>query len=268
MAAFIAIANVIPEHQTILAESSKILATLTDVSSYAIKGASSVNYPNLAARAGQNVGISSSFTNSDANYSDEVLSLNQKIGDAFSVNIAQEKQNMLRNLEDSTKESLRAMGMQMDKACYDALIAALASAGENVVPTSDMYADVVNLSKVLDNNKVPAEDRFLLVSPNDYAKLLGVSKFTSWVDRGDGSALKTGVVGQILGFTVIKSTAVTGDSIAYHKKALAWAIQGDTQMMETPDSLATKVQYSIFDLFGCKATQSGAFAVRLGANPA
>lgn len=268
MATFIAIQSVIPEHQTILAEASKILATLTDVSSYAIKGSSSVNYPTLAARTAQDIGITASFTQNDANYGDEILLMNKKIGDGFGVNIQQEKQNMMRNLEDSTKETLRAMGLKMDEVVYAALIAALQTSGENVVPTSDMYADVVDLAKVLDLAKVPSEDRYLLVGPTDYARLLKTKDFVRFDAVATGNAITSGAVGQILGFTVVKSTAVSGDSVAYHKKALAWAIQGETIMLEQVDALGTKMIYSISDLFGAKATQGGAFAVRLGANPA
>lgn len=267
MATKISLQNIIPEHQQILAESGKLLATLTDVSKYAIKGSSSVNYPTLAARSGQSIALTASFTNNDANYGDEVLSLDKKLGDAFSVNVHAERQNMLNNLEDSSKETLRAMGVQADAEVYAALIAALASAGENVVKTSDMYADLVDIQKKMNDNKVPMAERFFAVSSTDYATLLKTKDFVQFQSTGNGQPIVEGVIGRILGFNVVLSTVVSGDSVAYHKKAVAWAIQGDPIMLEAIDALGTKVQYSISEMFGCKVTQSGAFAVRYGANP-
>lgn len=268
MATKISIASVIPEHQLILAESAKLLATVTDVSKYAIKGSSTVNYPTLAARSGQAIGLTASFTNNDANYGDEILALDQKLGDAFSVNIHVERQNVLNNLEDSTKETLRAMGLQADAAVYAALIAGLQTAGENVVATADMYADLVDIQKKMNDNKVPMSDRYFWCNTADYAKLLKTKDFVRFDATGNGAPITEGVVGMILGFKVVLSTAVSGDSVALHSKAVAWAIQGEPVMLESVDALATKIQYSISEVFGCKVTQSGAFAVRYGANPA
>lgn len=267
MAAGISLVNIIPEHQLILAESAKILATFKDVSSYAIAGSSSINYPTLAARSGQSIGLTADFTNSDANYADEILALDKKLGDAFAVNIHVERQNLLNNIEESSKDTLRAMGLQADKACYDALIAALQSAGENVVATSDMYADLVDIQKVMNDNKVPMSDRFLLVNTTDWAKLLKTKDFVQFQSTGNGQPIVEGAIGRILGFTVVVSTVVTGDSVAYHRNAVVHGMQSEAILMETPLALSTKIQYSISQVFGCKATQSGKFAVRYGANP-
>lgn len=268
MATKISIASVIPEHQTILAESAKLLSTIKDVSKYAIKGSSTVNYPTLAARSGQSTTLTGSLSNNDANYGDEILALDVKLGDAFSVNVHVERQNMMNALEDSAKETLRAMGVQADTAVYTALTAALQTPGENVVKTSDIYADLVDIQKKMNDNKVPMQNRFFWANTADYAALLKCKDFVQYQSTGDGSPIVEGVVGRVLGFQVVLSTVISGDSIALHSNAVAFAIQGEPVMLESVDALATKIQYSISEVFGCKATQSGAFAVRYGANPA
>lgn len=267
MAVKISIQNVIPEHQLILAESAKLAATLNNVSKYAIKGASTINYPTLAARSGQSIALTDSFTSADNNYADEVLSLDKKLGDAFAINIHLEGQNVLNSLEDASKETLRAMGVQADAAIYAALIADLQTSGENVVPTSDMYADLVDIQKKMNDNKVPMSDRYFAVNTADWAKLLKTKDFVRFDATGDGSPIVEGVVGMILGFKVILSTVVSGDSVAYHKMALSWGNPEEPKMLETIDALGTKAQYSISQVFGCKSHQSGKLAVRYGANP-
>lgn len=265
MATKISIVSVIPEHQLILAESAKIGATMNNVSKFAIKGASTINYPTMAARSGQSIGLTASFTSADANYADEILNLDAKLGDAFAINVHVERQNILNNLEDSSKETLRAMGLQADAAIYAALLASVAAI--TVPQTADMYADVVDLQKKLNDAKVPMSDRYLLVNTTDWAKLLKTKDFVRFDATGSGAPISDGVVGMILGFKVVLSTVVTGDSIAYHSKAVSWANPEEPIMLESIDPLGTKIQYSISQVFGCKANQAGAFAVRLDSTP-
>lgn len=261
MAANVSIKSVIPEAQEILAESSQLMGVFRDVSKYAIKGASTVSYPKVTARSGQSKSLTASFTQNDAAYGEDSIALSTVLGDAFGVNLHQEEQNVLNALEDSTRETLRAMGMKADEAIYAALLAATTTA---VAPTADMYADVVDLAKDLDLAKVPASDRFLLVSPADYAKLLKTKDFVRFDGVGNGAIIASGKVGMILGFTVVKSNTIT-TSIACHKNAMAWAIQGDIKMVVQPDALGHKNIYSISEIFGCSATQAGNWSVKLSA---
>ena len=272
MAVAISLANVIPEHQQILAAGSKILAATRDVSSYAVKGSNSINYPTYAARSAQTQNLNGTFTVNAVNYGDDILSLTQKIGDAFDIEQHQDKQNVMRALEDTSKEVLKAMGRDCDSKIYTALIAACQAPGRNVVATSDMYADMVDLAKKLDDSSVPSEGRFFIANTADYAKLLKTKDFVRFDGVGSGEAIKSGAVGEILGFTVLKTTIASGDSVAYHRDGVVSAVQGETLLMSASIPESTQMRYSISDLFGCKVLQvtggnSSPFCVRLGANP-
>lgn len=261
MALKISVASVIPEHQLILAESSKLLASIKDVSKYAIKGASTINYPTLAPRSGQSIALNGVFTSNASNYGDEILALDKKLGDLFPVNVHLEAQNVMNTIEDATRDILRAMGVQADSAAYTELTAALQSAGENKVKTSDIYADIVDMNKMLDDKKVPREGRTFWANTADYAALC---KLTKDFIRFDAD--KTGVVGQIAGVNVVISTTVSGDSILLHSNAVVYALQGEPVILETVNAAGTFIEYSVSEVFGCKATQSGNFAVRYGAD--
>ena len=269
MASKISIQSVVPEHQLILQESVKIINTLTDVSKYALaKGAATINYPTLAAGSAEAIAIGASFTDDDANYADEILSLDIKLGRSFKVNVHAEQQNAMNAVEDSTKQALLHMGLKADASCYAALLASVQAAGENVPKTSDMYADLVDIQKKMNDNKVPMTNRFLLVNTTDWATLLKTKDFVQFQSTGSGQPIVDGVIGRILGFQVVLSTVVSGDSIAYHSNALAYAFQGNPIMLENVDTNGTVVKYSVSEMFGCKATQGGNLAVRYGANPA
>ena len=124
MAANIDINIVIPEHQVILDQIPSVLQTISDVTKFVIKGASSVDFPTLAARAGQNKGITVAFDSNPANYGNDSFNLDEKLGDFFPVNLHQEKQNVLNNLEDSSRETLKAIAKQADSSAVSKMIAA------------------------------------------------------------------------------------------------------------------------------------------------
>lgn len=273
MANVVSMENVIPNYQTVLAVGSVFLGTVQDKSEYAIKGASVINYPTLAPMVAENKAITASFTNeSDLGFGDDKIDLNKKLGRGFKLNLHQQKQNVLRAFEAKSQDCLRAIGALADEIVYDAAIVALEDI--YVVPTSDFYADVVDLGKKLDDAKVPRDgNRYLWIGPVHYAKLLKTKDFVRFDGTGSGEAMKTGMVGQILGFKVVMSPLIDGvttgktDAIALHTNAVAYGWQGEMLLMEETDALATSVQYSMSDLFGCNVTQDGAFACRLGAAP-
>lgn len=72
---------------------------------------------------------------------------------------------------------------------------------------ADAYLAVVEAGRKLDVQNVPDEGRWLVVSPDFYALLLQDSRFIEGTEAGHNTLLN-GVVGQVRGFTVIKSNNV------------------------------------------------------------
>lgn len=58
----------------------------------------------------------------------------------------------------------------------------------------------------LDDLDYPGDERYLLITPRQKRVLLGISRFTEQAFIGDGSAIKTGQVGEIYGVPVMVST--------------------------------------------------------------
>lgn len=254
--------EVLTEPQIILAESSKLLATIYDVSSFATNGGvNAINYPEMALATAQSLAIGASMTDENASFTDALLALTEKIGRSFSINKHVEAQNVLKTIELKTADILRAMGLKMDESIYAKLIASLQSAGENVVKTSDMYADICKMNKHLDDLNVPREGRVFWASNADYETLCNLTKnfirFQSDV---------SGVVGEIAGVKVVRSTAVSGDSILLHKNAV---VAGSQPLIfsQQEDASLPGTKYSISCMFGAFAAQGGNLAVRYGADP-
>lgn len=72
---------------------------------------------------------------------------------------------------------------------------------------ADVYLAVVEAGRKLDVQNVPDEGRWLVVSPDFYALLLQDSRFIEGTEAGHNTLLN-GVVGQVRGFTVVKSNNV------------------------------------------------------------
>lgn len=72
---------------------------------------------------------------------------------------------------------------------------------------ADAYLAVVEAGRKLDVQSVPDEGRWLVVSPDFYALLLQDSRFVEGTEAGHNTLLN-GVVGQVRGFTVVKSNNV------------------------------------------------------------
>ena len=72
---------------------------------------------------------------------------------------------------------------------------------------ADAYLAVVEAGRKLDVQNVPDEGRWIVVSPDFYALLLQDSRFIEGTEAGHNTLLN-GVVGQVRGFTVVKSNNV------------------------------------------------------------
>lgn len=103
------------------------------------------------------------------------------------------------------------------------------SAGTGAITTTAAaFAAVVSLRQALSKAKVPAAQRYLVVSPEFAALLLAEgSKLTSANTAGTDAELRTGVLGNLLGFTVVEHPLLTHTSnrpaaIAYHGPSVAF----------------------------------------------
>ena len=83
---------------------------------------------------------------------------------------------------------------------------------KTAVTKSNIYETIVGLRTQLSNNNVPAEGRWLIVSPDVYGLLL--QDTTNFIKQGDLSQqlLMAGAIGKIAGFTVFESTRFMKDN--------------------------------------------------------
>jgi hypothetical protein len=107
------------------------------------------------------------------------------------------------------------------------------SAGTSAITTSaHAYAAIVAMRQALGKAKVPTSNRYLVVSPEFASLLLAEGSKLTTVDAVTAGELRNGVLGNVLGFTVIEHPLLTHTSnrpaaIAYHGPSVGFVGQLD-----------------------------------------
>lgn len=155
---------------------------------------------------------------------DQTLVIDQSKFFAFEVDDVDARQ--VRNSGALMTEAAHRSAQGLAQA-MDVLIATRMTTGAGTIlapqaaATPDAaYLLVRQIMVALDKNDVPADGRFLTVSPDFYALLLGDDRFIDASRYGSTSPIRNGEVGSILGFSVIKTnnspegTAATAPAVS------------------------------------------------------
>jgi hypothetical protein len=103
--------------------------------------------------------------------------------------------------------------------------AANATWNNAVVADRDPIQDILNAKSLIAiDNYNPDKNGYLLVHPTNYAELLGNANVRNAGQFYTDSVTKNGVVGKLLGLTVISSNSVTegGAQVVIGKEAMTW----------------------------------------------
>jgi len=88
------------------------------------------------------------------------------------------------------------------------------------------YADIVEARKLLNDSRVPFENRFLACGTSVAAALISSPQFAAVDQSGTAQTLREGILGRIAGFTVLESPGMPPDeAYAYHQTAYCLSTQ-------------------------------------------
>lgn len=154
-----------------------------------------------------------------------------------------------------------AAGRALAEDAESAVIAELVDGGTELsttVPTTgaEARAEVLKLRTAMSAAKVPANGRYLAVSPA-YAELLLEGLSDAGFAGSDGE-LRNGVIGRLSGFTVVESPLMTGTgAIAYHSAMVAFVGQIDKiEAVRSANSFADVVRG--LNVYGVKVVNGDA----------
>lgn len=157
----------------------------------------------------------------------------------------------------------RALAEDAENYLLDQMLAGAtnSNSGSIVVDTADeALTGVRAMRTAMSNAKVPANNRYLVVSP-DYADLL-IQGLDDVSVAGQDAELRNGVIGRLYGFTVIESALVATDAqsvgaMAYHADMVAFVSQ-----IERVESLRNQSKFADIvrglNVYGAKVLKSDA----------
>lgn len=129
------------------------------------------------------------------------------------------------------------------------------SGASNLVPT---IADIRLAAKLLDEQKVPQSDRYLVVTPNIKHAILAFSEVSDASKFGNAQAIQNGYIGELYGFKILMSNQVTAATmVAYHKSALAFAFQKELTVVNSRNEEKAREFVAIRGHYGQKVLAAG-----------
>jgi hypothetical protein len=222
-----------------LKESSRLAPTVSDFSAYAIKGAKTVAIPrglnlSVTAKSEDTATEGAHFT-----YAADEIALAQRYVRVNVDDIAR-----IQSMPDVEADLAARMGValadDLDSILYAQLKLASASTPTHIIKYTDTgnndieVKDITNAHKLLNIQKVPMDNRYMLVSPTQLSYLLNIDTFVEAHRLGSVEAIRNGFVGRIMGFDVVLSNVAESDNVTlfYHKSAVGMAIQDGVKFEE------------------------------------
>ncbi len=250
--------------QAQLIASAQIMFAVQDESARAPKGAKSVAFPKTGALTPV-AKVENVATYSQAlTYAVDTLTLDQHMHTLVRLEDKADAQSVVNIEADIIERAGKGMAAQIDSFLYGLLRdGASASAPDHILNHYGSSAaitrtKILEARKLMDNQNVPASDRYMLVCPKQESQILDIDQFVSAEKYGDRTALLNGEIGQLFGFRILKSTICEDDVTLYwHKSACAFARQVEPkwETFRNLDLLAWV--YSLSSLYGGKVLDAG-----------
>ncbi|MFM8155502.1 MAG: hypothetical protein ACKOAF_05435 [Actinomycetes bacterium] len=212
---------------------STIIPTLNRQYEGELRSGNSVKVTAITTPSVQNYATSRSLTIEALSDSTQSLLIDKEEAIAFKVDDVDRTQ-AAGSFEPVTADAGAALTESAEAAVITALKANGTSAGTTAIANYDAaFAAVGKIRTALSKAKVPMSMRYLAVSPEFAELLLGSSSALTRVDAsGNDAGLSNGVIGRLLGFTVIEHPLLTHTSnrpaaIGYHGGSVAFVGQID-----------------------------------------
>jgi hypothetical protein len=263
-----ALANISSLAQSFLIQQSILLPTVTNYSSLAVPGASSIKLPRsggftVNAKA-ENVAASAqvityaadtiTFTHNEVQFLIEKLAAKQSVVDVVS---------------DAVMKATKALSLQVDAQILTELNLASSSNPDHQIvfldTATDVAAkgDVLAARKLLVQQNVNPRECFLGFGAEKEAELLALADFVQAERYGSNMPIMNGEIGMIYGMKVIIHTSITDYMLAWHPSAVGYAFSQNIELDFDKDLANIGTRYSLDYIGGAKVLDSGKRCVKV-----
>ena len=257
--------------QMFLSQTGVLVQTVMDATSTVGPGQDSASYPKGTGFTAEDVTDDDStlLQAQVATFTIDKMDLDKHKAVLVAVKEKASIQSLVNLMSEIQIRQTQAIVDAMEASIYAALAATSASAPDHRVAfdTTGVIAlsDISKSAYLLDVQNVPQTERFLIINPKQKMQLRALGDFTDASKYGSNEVLMTGEIGEIFGFRVLSTNAVTADrAVAYHRTHAVFAMQQQMRfkMQDDLDQVATKML--ITALYGVKTLDSGKRGVLMG----
>jgi hypothetical protein len=246
-----------------LKEQAKLIGTVVDVSSFAVKGAKSASFPKAGSLTVENRATGAPGNAQALTFAVDKLDFDQRAYISWVIDSVDEYQANVDLQTEYVKRAGSAHARNLDD-----LILALCDTSSGYQQAAGIdKTKILNARKWLLKNQAQLSDIVLVVTPDDEALLLDIAEFVR-ADAYGSSNIGSGVIGKIYGVQVLVHTnAALAKSYMYSKEGIAFGLQ------KAPNYDEQKaIQYgtgamlaAVDQLFGFKALRLGEGLTSAGA---
>ena len=259
-------ANVIAQRalEILVADYSFLKNSVTDFSSEAAKYNASIYTHRISATTAQDYSQTSGYVATATTQTDVQITLNKFKHVSYSVDDLERTSSNINLIERFAGAAAHALGLQM---VGDLLALVTSSSFTSALTQSSAtfsYASVVSAGITLNNANVPQHDRYAVLAPSFYGRLLNDSTIVANAQIS-GEQARTAGIGSVAGFNINMYSAVPSNSITLggffaQREALLIAarvpeiptgvpIPGDISVVTEPRtglSIQVREAYSVF----------------------
>lgn len=234
---------------------AKLMGTVSDVSTFAVKGSKSISFPLATSFTVENRSSATAGTIQDLTFAKETLNFDYRAYIGWTIDSVDEYQANVDVQAEYVKRASTAHARNLDSQILAILDA---SSGYQQAAGIDK-TKILNARKWLLKNQANIADCTIVVNPDDEALLLAIPEFVTAYAYG-AAIIPNGVVGKLFGMNVIVHQSPTlAKSFIFDKAAVAFGLQKAPQYDEQKDiRYGSGSMLAVIDqLFGFKALQLG-----------
>jgi hypothetical protein len=286
-------ANVIAQRalEILVADYSFLRNAVTDFSDEAAKYGASIYTARLSALTAADYSQANGYVNSAITQADVSIALNKFKHVSYAVDDLERTSSNVNLIERFAGAAAHALGLQMVGDLLTLVTSTSFTSALTQSSATFTYASVVSAGILLNNNNVPQHDRYAVLLPSYYGRLLNDTTIIANAQI-TGEQARTAGIGQVAGFNINMYSAVPSNSITLgglfaQKEALVIAarvpeiptgipIPGDISVVTEPRtglSLQVRESYNITLgllqrtyalMYGVKAGETGSLVRIVG----
>lgn len=208
-----------------------IMPSIMDASAYANKGSKSIAIPRAGSFSVEDRATATQASLVGVTYATDSITLDQMSTVSWVVDPQDEIESAVEVEADLAQRAARAHAKNFDAK----VLAGIEAAATATATAGDITKDVVlEMRETLLSAEADPSQLYLLVGPDQEAKLLGITEFVEAQKYGS-SAIPSGVLGTLYGVNVILSTQIGASTYyMYDRDGYGFAIQKQVSMDQRP----------------------------------